>query len=61
MTDVRYPGVYIEEISLGPHSIDGVPTSTVGFVGEAVSGALGEAVKVTSLVDFDREFGGLDA
>src|SRR2546429_4381313 len=55
------PGVYIEEIPLAPHPIEGVTTSTAGFIGEAVAGPLGEAVMTASFGDFEREFGGLDA
>src|SRR6266542_3665592 len=55
------PGVYIEEIPLAPHPIEGVITSTAGFVGEAVAGPLVEAVLITSFGEFEREFGGLDA
>jgi len=54
------PGVYIEEIPLAPHPIEGVSTSTAGFVGEALAGPLGEAVMMASFGDFEREFGGLD-
>lgn len=35
MTETKFPGVYIEEISTGSHPIEGVPTSTAGFVGIA--------------------------
>ena len=40
----------------GP-AIQAVPTSTVGFVGAAADGPEGEAVLVTSLVDYEAAFG----
>src|SRR5439155_10610482 len=60
MPEELAPGVYIEELAFGSHTIEGVRTSTAGFVGEAVNGPRGQAVKLTSLTDFEREFGGLD-
>jgi phage tail sheath protein FI len=54
------PGVYIEEVGVGAHSIDGVATSAAGFIGEAVDGPVGQAVLTTSMVDFERDFGTLD-
>jgi phage tail sheath protein FI len=56
-----YPGVYIEETSFSGRPIDGVSTSTTGFIGTALQGPLAEAVRVTSFVDFQRSFGGLQA
>jgi uncharacterized protein len=61
MSEPLYPGVYVEEIPGGPRPIQAVGTSTAGFIGEAVAGPLGEAVKITSFVEFGREFGGLEA
>jgi phage tail sheath protein FI len=42
--------------SPGP-AIQGVPTSIAGFVGAAAGGPEGEAVLVTSVVDYERAFG----
>jgi phage tail sheath protein FI len=42
--------------SPGP-AIQGVPTSIAGFVGAAADGPEGEAVLVTSVVDYQRAFG----
>ncbi|MBV8220887.1 MAG: phage tail sheath family protein [Solirubrobacterales bacterium] len=39
--------------------IEGVPTSTAGFLGYTPSGAVNQASLVTSFGDFDRAFGGL--
>ena len=35
MAEYLHPGVYIEEIERGPRPIEGVPTSTAAFLGEA--------------------------
>jgi phage tail sheath protein FI len=40
MPEYRHPGVYIGEIELGPRPIEGVPTSTAAFLGEAERGAI---------------------
>jgi uncharacterized protein len=59
VTEPRYPGVYIEEIDIQTHSIEGVSTSTTGFIGEAPAGPMGQAQRVTSFAEFERVFGGL--
>ncbi len=56
-----YPGVYIEEVPSAIHTITGVATSIAAFVGWAPQGSTTEAVLVQSFMDFQREFGGLDA
>jgi len=56
-----YPGVYIEEISSGVHTITGVATSITAFIGRAVRGLTNEPTTINSFADFDRGFGGLDA
>jgi hypothetical protein len=55
-----YPGVYIQELPAGTHTITGVATSITAFVGRAARGPLDTAVTITSLSDYNREFGGLD-
>ena len=40
MPEYLHPGVYIEEIERGPRPIEGVPTSTAAFLGEAERGAI---------------------
>src|SRR5260370_24108838 len=40
MVDYRDPGVYVEEVSFGSHTIEGVSTSTAGFVGVTGRGPL---------------------
>jgi len=55
-----YPGVYIEEIPSGVHTITGVSTSDTAFVDFFKRGPLDKAIRITSLGDFVRVFGGLD-
>jgi hypothetical protein len=55
------PGVYVEEIDSGTRPIEGVSTSTTGFVGRAITGPLATAVQVKSFTDFERSFGGFRA
>ena len=52
-----HPGVYIEELD-GPRPIEGVPTSTSAFLGEAERGPLTPTL-VTSYQDYQRRFGGV--
>ena len=60
MPEYLSPGVYIEEIDAGPRPIAGVSTSTAGMVGVTVRGPIdGKPVLVTSIVEFERQFGGL--
>jgi phage tail sheath protein FI len=55
--EYSYPGVYVEEVSTGPRPIEGVSTSTAGFVGETERGPTLSRL-VTSWTEFDRWFGG---
>jgi Bacteriophage tail sheath protein len=55
-----YPGVYVQELSSGVHTITGVATSITAFVGRASRGPVDEATTVTSQADFERNFGQLD-
>lgn len=59
--NVTYPGVYIEEIPSGVHTITGVATSIGAFIDAFARGPLNEAVQVLSLADFQKTFGGLSA
>jgi phage tail sheath protein FI len=52
MVEYRYPGVYVEEISSGSHPIEGVSTSTAGFVGVSGRGPL--LGPLTSFVEFEQ-------
>jgi hypothetical protein len=61
MPTFTYPGVYIEELSSGVHSITGVATSIAAFIGWAPQGPVTEATLVESWSDYQAQFGGLDA
>lgn len=54
-----YPGVYIEEISNGQHTISGVATSIAAFVGWSNQGPVGVATMVESATEYGALFGGL--
>jgi len=56
---LTYPGVYIEEIPSGVHTITGVSTSVTAFVGYTPRGAIDDPVHIFSFADFERAFGGL--
>jgi phage tail sheath protein FI len=56
MAEYLHPGVYIEEIERGPRPIEGVPTSTAAFLGEAERGSITPRL-VTSYKDYQRWFG----
>jgi uncharacterized protein len=56
MPEYLHPGVYIEEIERGPMPIEGVPTSTAAFLGEAERGSTSPQL-VTSYKDYMRLFG----
>jgi phage tail sheath protein FI len=52
------PGVYVEEVDRGVHSIEGVGTSVAGFVGAAPNpeARLDEAVAINNWSQFVREY-----
>lgn len=54
-----YPGVYIEEVPSGVHTITGVATAITAFIGRAKKGSLDEPILIHSFADYDRKFGGL--
>lgn len=58
MPEYLSPGVYVEEISVGPKPIEGVSTSTTGFVGQSERGPVDYAKLVTSWLDYQRWYGG---
>ena len=75
MPEYLAPGVYVEEISFRAKSIEGVSTSTTGFVGPTLKGPVGGLLDgngrptgpggglpelLTSFGDFQRIYGGLD-
>ena len=55
---VSYPGVYIQEVPSGVHTITGVSTSIAAFFGRTAKGPINRAVRCLSFADFIREFGG---
>jgi phage tail sheath protein FI len=57
MPTYQAPGVYIEEIELGPPPITGVSTSTAGFIGIAEKGPVNRPMLVTGMGEFERIFG----
>lgn len=57
MPEYHAPGVYVEEVERGPKPIEGVSTSTAGFLGETERGRT-DARLVTSFPDFRRKYGG---
>jgi phage tail sheath protein FI len=58
---LTYPGVYIQELPSGVHTIVGVATSNTAFIDWFPKGPMRTAVRVTSWLDFVRQFGGLHA
>jgi len=59
MAEYLSPGVYVEEFDSGPTPMQGVGTSTAGFIGVAEKGPIsGAPVLVTGPADFKRKFGG---
>jgi phage tail sheath protein FI len=57
MAEYLHPGVYVEERSSGVKPIEGVGTSTAGFVGITAKGVPNKATFITSWSDFVRKFG----
>jgi phage tail sheath protein FI len=68
MPEYLAPGVYVEEVSFRSKSIEGVPTSTTGFVGMTRFGPVqyadgpktSEPRLITSFTEFERVYGGLE-
>ncbi|HWA72757.1 MAG TPA: phage tail sheath C-terminal domain-containing protein [Polyangiaceae bacterium] len=56
MPEYLYPGVYVEEVDTGNKPIEGVSTSTVGFLGIAERGPE-QPTFITSFSDFVRYYG----
>lgn len=57
MLQPTYPGVYIQEVPSGVHTITGVATAVTAFLGRTIKGPINRAVRLHSLADFLREFG----
>jgi phage tail sheath protein FI len=61
MPEYLAPGVFIEETSFRPKTIEGVSTSTTGFIGPTRFGPIaGEPPLLTSFGEFERIYGGID-
>jgi phage tail sheath protein FI len=59
MPEYLAPGVFIEETSYRAKSIEGVSTTTTGFVGASRYGPIDlEPELITSVVEFEQTFGG---
>ena len=59
MAEYLSPGVYVEEYDSGATPMQGVSTSTAGFIGLAERGpVIGEPQLVTSFADYKRMYGG---
>ena len=59
MAEYLSPGVYVEEFESGGKPMEGVGTSTAGFVGLAEKGPVGGIPQlVTNFADFRRTYGG---
>lgn len=61
MPEYLAPGVFVEETSFRQKTIEGVSTSTTGFIGPSGFGPInGEPELLTSFSDFERIYGGID-
>ena len=61
MPEYLAPAVYVEETSFRAKSIEGVSTSTTGFVGPTRKGPTsGTPELITSFGDFERIYGGFN-
>jgi Bacteriophage tail sheath protein len=56
---LTYPGVYVEELPSGVHTITGVATSITAFIGWAPKGPVDQAVLVGSWSEYESQFGNL--
>jgi phage tail sheath protein FI len=56
---LTYPGVYVEEVPSGVHTITGVATSITAFIGRAERGQVDDPTTINSFGDYERNFGGL--
>ncbi|MHC5258243.1 phage tail sheath family protein [Streptomyces sp. UC4497] len=59
MPGYQAPGVYVEEIVLGPTPLTGVSTSVTGLVGVARRGPVNKPTLVTGIGEYFRTFGDL--
>ena len=58
MAEYLSPGVYVEEVESGAVPMEGVSTSTAGFIGMAERGpVIGRPQLVTNFADYQRMYG----
>jgi phage tail sheath protein FI len=58
MPEYLSPGVYVEEYDSSPRSIEGVGTSTAGFIGLTAKGpTTGDPALIANFADFTRHYG----
>ena len=60
MVQVSYPGVYVQERDSGVRTITGVATSSAAVVGATRQGEPVKAAMLSSVADFERQYGGID-
>lgn len=61
MPEYLAPGVYVEEVSFRPKSIEGLSTSVAGFIGPTRYGPVGGTPELlTSFSDYERIYGSLE-
>ena len=60
MVQVTYPGVYIQEVSSGVHTVSSVGTSITAFIDFFREGPMDQAVEIFGTADFQRIYSGLD-
>jgi phage tail sheath protein FI len=56
-----FPGVYVEELPSGVHTVVGVSTAVTAFLGNFAQGPMNTPVTVFSVADVERAFGPLTA
>jgi len=61
MAEYLSPAVYVEELPSGVKPLEGVGTSTAGFVGHAVKGPVGIATPINNFGEFQTKFGGVSS
>ena len=54
-----YPGVYVEELPNGPHTISSVASAVTAFIGRAERGPVDDPMLVSNFGEFTRTFGDL--
>lgn len=58
MPEYLSPAVYVEELSSGVKPIEGIGTSTAGFIGLTEKGPIGIATPINNFSEFQKRFGG---